>query len=129
MPQVHRPSRIGRTQPAAAASSGSGSRFGEAVEPLYCRLNTSTGRPAFAGQLLERVGLDDDVGLQPLVGNALSRWQSREYVAVAVMLVEYQPRQDARAGYRRDQAANQYDELPRASTNQHSGENPDTEWC
>ena len=32
----------------------------------------------------------------------------------------------ARAGYRRDQAANQYDELPRASTRQHSGENPDT---
>ena len=28
---------------------------------------------------------------------------------------------------RRDQAANQYDELPRASTSQHSGENPDTQ--
>ena len=70
------------------------------VEPLYCRPQHVDGQACLGRQLLERVGRNDDRGLQPLVRNALSRLQSRKNVAVAVALVEHQPRRDVLAGAR-----------------------------
>ncbi len=66
-------------------------RAREPVEPLDRRGQRVGGQPRLCGQLLERVGRDDDAGLHPLLRNALSRLQSREDVAVAVLLVEDQP--------------------------------------
>ena len=72
-------------------------RAGEPVEPLH-RCGRRFGRQTrLGGPFLQRVGRDDDAGFQPLPRNALARIQTRKNVAVAVLLVEYQPGRDVLA--------------------------------
>src|ERR1700757_2431983 len=64
----------------------------KAVETLYRCGELGHRQGGVFGPLLERVGLDDHAGFQPLARNTLSWIESREDVTVSVPLVEHQPR-------------------------------------
>ena len=70
---------------------GIDARACKAVETLNRRGELVDRQSGLGGQLLQRIGLDDHAGLQPLTRNTLSWLQSREDVAVAVLVVEHQP--------------------------------------
>src|SRR6202012_2659309 len=78
----------------AAVIVGIDTRAREAVETLDRRVELLDRQAGFGGQLVKRIRLNDHAGLRPLTRNTLSWLQSSKNIAVAVLLVEHQPRRD-----------------------------------
>ena len=71
---------------------------GEAVEPLHGGAQRIAGQAGLLRQFVDRVGLDDHPGVQPLLRDPLARLQTGEDEPVPVLLIEDQPGRHVLAG-------------------------------